>query len=155
LSEVIDTNGRVLMSAPGLGKEAGRLRVLDARGRLKVALTADAIDSESASDSWVLVADGAGGAAWEAVPGGSAPGPHDMLTGHTYSGGAALDVFETEPLPAEDPLWGMNNVIITPHMAGSAGPVYPGRKVDISLDNLFRYLEGQPLRNVVDKKEWH
>ena len=68
--------------------------------------------------------------------------------------GAALDVFEAEPLPADHALWGARNVVITPHMA-SEGEIYKARRVDVFADNLARYLDGRPLRNVVDKAEWH
>jgi phosphoglycerate dehydrogenase-like enzyme len=65
--------------------------------------------------------------------------------------GAGLDVFETEPLPAESPLWGMSNTIITAHYAGRT-PHYIDRAMSIFLDNLERYINGQPLFNVVDKE---
>jgi len=65
--------------------------------------------------------------------------------------GVALDVFEQEPLPNSSPLWTMPNVLITSHYAG-ASPRYHERAVDIFLDNLQRYQNGQPLRNVVDKQ---
>ena len=65
--------------------------------------------------------------------------------------GAGLDVFETEPLPEDSPLWGMDNVIITAHYAG-ANPYYTERAMAIFLDNLERYRAGEPLRNVVDKR---
>jgi phosphoglycerate dehydrogenase-like enzyme len=68
--------------------------------------------------------------------------------------GAGLDVFEIEPLPADHPLWGMENVIITPHMASSTD-IYQARRVDRFLDNLSRYLQGKPLQSVVDKEDWH
>ena len=64
--------------------------------------------------------------------------------------GAGLDVFETEPLPADSPLWDMENVIITAHYAGH-GPHYHERASAIFLDNLARYLRGEALRNVVDR----
>lgn len=63
--------------------------------------------------------------------------------------GAALDVFETEPLPTESPLWGMPNVIISPHNAG-ASPRSLQRTLDLFLENLHRFLAGEPLKNVVD-----
>ncbi len=65
--------------------------------------------------------------------------------------GAGLDVFETEPLPQDSPLWDMENVIITPHYAGLT-PHYHERAMAIFLDNLRRYMAGEPLRNVVDKR---
>lgn len=65
--------------------------------------------------------------------------------------GAGLDVFETEPLPEESPLWRMENVIITAHYAGST-PHYTERVMEIFLDNLRRYLKDEPMRNVVDKE---
>lgn len=64
--------------------------------------------------------------------------------------GAGLDVFEKEPLPADSPLWQMDNVIITAHYAG-ATPHYNERALALFLDNLRRYVAGEPLRNVVDK----
>jgi phosphoglycerate dehydrogenase-like enzyme len=65
--------------------------------------------------------------------------------------GAGLDVFETEPLPDDSPLWDMENVLVTGHYAG-ATPHYDERAMAIFVDNLRRYKAGQPLRNVVDKK---
>jgi phosphoglycerate dehydrogenase-like enzyme len=69
-----------------------------------------------------------------------------LETGHL--GGAGLDVFETEPLPAESPLWSLPNVIVTPHNSGDT----PGnlvRATAIFLDNLARERRGAPLRNEV------
>ena len=68
-------------------------------------------------------------------------------------GGAGLDVFETEPLPADHPLWGMENVIITPHTAG-AGPHTTDRRVEVVTGNLRRFVTGEPVRNIVDKNRW-
>ncbi len=67
--------------------------------------------------------------------------------------GAGLDVFEVEPLPADHPLWRMENVIITPHCA-AASPRVPERHLETLLDNLHRFVAGQPLRTVVDKTQW-
>ncbi len=67
--------------------------------------------------------------------------------------GAGLDVFEVEPLPPQHPLWGMENVLITPHCA-AASPRVPERHLEVLLDNLRRFVAGQPLRNVVDKRRW-
>lgn len=69
--------------------------------------------------------------------------------------GAGLDVFEIEPLPTDHPLWDMENVIITPHMAsGTGSPHIADRRIDLLCDNLRRYRAGEPLRNVVDKRRW-
>jgi phosphoglycerate dehydrogenase-like enzyme len=67
--------------------------------------------------------------------------------------GAGLDVFEVEPLPAGHPLWRMENVIITPHCA-AASPRVPERHLETLLDNVRRFVAGEPLRNVVDKRRW-
>lgn len=63
--------------------------------------------------------------------------------------GAALDVFQTEPLPADHPLWGFDNVIVTPHCSS----VYPGwekTSVRMFAENLHRYRRAEDLKNVVD-----
>ena len=67
--------------------------------------------------------------------------------------GAALDVYEQEPLPADHPLWTMPNVLMTPHMAGY-GPYLDDRRYQIMIDNCRAFLDGKPLRNVVDKASW-
>ena len=64
--------------------------------------------------------------------------------------GAGLDVFEQEPLPADSPLWDMENVIITTHAGGSSS--YRQRRLaDFFCQNLDRYLAGKPLLNEVDR----
>lgn len=65
--------------------------------------------------------------------------------------GAGLDVFEQEPLPPDSPFWSMPNVLITAHYAGST-PRYHERAMAIFLDNLRRYVAGESLRNVIDKR---
>ncbi len=63
--------------------------------------------------------------------------------------GAALDVFATEPLPADHALWGMENVILTPHCSS----VYDGwemKSAAMFAENLGRYRRGQPLENIVE-----
>ncbi|HSH42753.1 MAG TPA: D-2-hydroxyacid dehydrogenase [Arenicellales bacterium] len=65
--------------------------------------------------------------------------------------GAALDVFAEEPLPESSPLWEMDNVIVSPHMSGDVHESVPAL-VEQFVDNLRRYLDGQPLLNVVDKQ---
>jgi phosphoglycerate dehydrogenase-like enzyme len=56
--------------------------------------------------------------------------------------GAALDVYEQEPLPREHPLWGMPNVLLTPHMAGH-GPYLDERRFEIMADNCRAFAAGQ------------
>lgn len=65
-------------------------------------------------------------------------------------GGAALDVTEPEPLPADSPLWDVPNLIITPHISGGWWvPENYERIFDIVLDNLGRYMRGEPFKNKV------
>lgn len=63
--------------------------------------------------------------------------------------GAALDVFASEPLPIDNPLWQLANVVLSPHTAGLTDDE-DRRIVELFRDNLERYLSGRPLRNVVD-----
>jgi phosphoglycerate dehydrogenase-like enzyme len=65
--------------------------------------------------------------------------------------GAALDVFEEEPLPATSPLWQMDNVIISPHISGNMAR-YHDKAAALFAENLQRYLEHQPLLNRLDRK---
>ena len=65
--------------------------------------------------------------------------------------GAGLDVTETEPLPADSPLWDVPNLILTPHVAGASGPK-ERRCVEILRENLVRYAAGDELVNLVDKR---
>lgn len=67
--------------------------------------------------------------------------------------GAGLDVFEIEPLPADHPLWRMESVIITPHVAG-ASPRIAERHLGVLLENVRRFVAGEPLVNVADKARW-
>lgn len=68
--------------------------------------------------------------------------------------GAALDVYETEPLPAGHPLWDMENVILTPHIAGNC-TLIANRHLAVVTENLRRFLGGRPLQNVVRKRDWY
>jgi len=64
-------------------------------------------------------------------------------------GGAILDVFDTEPLPPDHPLWAQDNVVVTPHISG---PSTTREIAPIFADNLRRYLAGRPLRHLVDRR---
>nr|WP_027928536.1 D-2-hydroxyacid dehydrogenase [Amycolatopsis benzoatilytica] len=65
--------------------------------------------------------------------------------------GAALDVFETEPLPAESPLWTMSGVLLSPHMSGDFVG-WRATLVEVFAANFRRWVAGEPLWNVVDKR---
>jgi len=67
--------------------------------------------------------------------------------------GAALDVFEVEPLPADHPLWGLPDVILTPHTAGYSTAIAP-RHLAVLVGNVRRFGRGEPLANIVDKALW-
>jgi phosphoglycerate dehydrogenase-like enzyme len=67
-----------------------------------------------------------------------------------WIGGAGLDVFEQEPLPADSPLWNLENVLISPHVSGFS-PHYDERAAALFGQNLARYLNGEPLLNTIDK----
>ena len=64
-------------------------------------------------------------------------------------GGAALDTWVTEPLPADHRAWDIPNVIVSPHRSGSSS-AGQGRGLDLFADNVRRFIAGEPLRNVVD-----
>jgi len=64
--------------------------------------------------------------------------------------GAGLDVFEEEPLPEGSELWGLENVILSPHISGGT-EIYNKRATDIFRENLRRYLAGEPLINLADR----
>jgi phosphoglycerate dehydrogenase-like enzyme len=65
-------------------------------------------------------------------------------------GGAALDVFETEPLPKDSPLWTFDNVILTPHVSNSS-PKVRERSLALVTENVRRFKAGEPMLNVVDR----
>lgn len=67
--------------------------------------------------------------------------------------GAALDVYEEEPLPAHHPLWRLPNVLLTPHVGGE-GPYLDERRKAILGENCRRFAAGEPLLNLVDKAQW-
>ena len=68
--------------------------------------------------------------------------------------GAALDVFKTEPLPAESPLWKTKNLLITPHVAGNLTLEHTlDMNVSMFCEDLLLYASGQPLKHEVDRKK--
>ncbi|MBP3041618.1 D-2-hydroxyacid dehydrogenase [Bacillaceae bacterium Marseille-Q3522] len=71
---------------------------------------------------------------------------------NNHLGGAALDVFEVEPLPTYHPLWELDNVIISPHNAFFS-PKHSERIMDLFLENVKRFSAGKPLLNVIDKEK--
>ena len=66
--------------------------------------------------------------------------------------GAALDVFEVEPLPEESPLWDLDNVIISAHTTDVVPDLINAAQTDLFCENLRRYLAGEELINVLDKR---
>lgn len=73
-----------------------------------------------------------------------------LRSGHLS--GAALDVFEEEPLPGENPLWGMQNVIVSPHSTDNVPGLTNRLLTDLFCENLRRYLDGEPLKNELNKR---
>ena len=69
-------------------------------------------------------------------------------------GGAGLDVYEIEPLPADHPLWDAPNTILTPHVAAEEGRHLGERRYEVISDNMRRFEAGELLRNTVDKANW-
>jgi phosphoglycerate dehydrogenase-like enzyme len=76
----------------------------------------------------------------------------NLRSGHLS--GAFLDVFQTEPLPADNPLWEMPNVLVSPHSASTVERENE-RLTELFCDNIGRYLRGEPLRNVFDRKRMY
>ncbi|MEM6941325.1 MAG: D-2-hydroxyacid dehydrogenase [Pseudomonadota bacterium] len=68
---------------------------------------------------------------------------------NAHIAGAALDVFETEPLPADSPFWDLDNTLISPHCS-SVSEDWETASFDLFLQNLGRWMAGEPLRNIVD-----
>jgi len=65
--------------------------------------------------------------------------------------GAALDVFDKEPLPEGHPFYSLDNVLLSPHSADHT-PGWTGRSMQLFIDNFLRFAQGEPLQNLVDKK---
>jgi hypothetical protein len=77
------------------------------------------------------------------------PGP--ALAGLCRLTGTGLDVLDPEPLPADPPLWALDNVIISPHRSGQR-PHSAARFPEILLRNLACFLQGAPLHNLADRQ---
>ena len=72
----------------------------------------------------------------------------ELRQGRLYAG---LDVFEEEPIPAEDPLWTCPNLIITPHVAGNTTLPYSVKRIaELFLEDFANYVHGRPLERLVD-----
>jgi phosphoglycerate dehydrogenase-like enzyme len=69
--------------------------------------------------------------------------------------GCGLDVYEQEPLPSDHKLWGLPNVLMTPHIAIADAENIPERRFQIILDNARRFAANDELTNVVDKSKWY
>ena len=65
--------------------------------------------------------------------------------------GAALDVFQEEPLPESSPLWDFENLLVTPHISG-ASRAHLRRAFELFTDNMKRFINNEPLLNIVDKE---
>ena len=74
---------------------------------------------------------------------------------HGEIAGAGLDVYEIEPLPESYPLWQLENVILTPHIAVADAENIPERRFELILENARRLVEGREFVNVVDKEKWY
>ena len=74
---------------------------------------------------------------------------------HGEIAGAALDVYEVEPLPTNHPLWDAPNIIMTPHVAAQGGENIDERRYEIILENMRRFQEKENLLNIVDKANWY
>ena len=80
---------------------------------------------------------------------------YDALTellDRQHISGAILDVFDPEPLPADSPLWKVENLIITPHVSADDGNAYVSMTLKVFFENMGRLIRGEPLANVVDVK---
>jgi phosphoglycerate dehydrogenase-like enzyme len=69
--------------------------------------------------------------------------------------GCGLDVYEHEPLPSDHKLWGLPNVLMTPHIAVRHAENVKERRFEVLVENARRFLEGRELHNVVDKQKWY
>ena len=87
--------------------------------------------------------------------GRSATVDYDALAANLRAGrlgGAVLDVFDPEPLPPGSPIWGIPNLVVTPHVSADDGHSYVALTLELVFRNLERLLDGRPLVNVVQPK---
>ena len=68
--------------------------------------------------------------------------------------GCGLDVYETEPLPSDHKLWGLDNVLMTPHIAVADAENLSERRYQILIENARLFLDNDELNNIVDKEKW-
>jgi len=80
--------------------------------------------------------------------------PNDLVfvDDEKHLAGAGLDVTDPEPLPKGHPLWKFDNVVITPHLAGTSDRFHT-RQLEVFKENLRRFSENRPLIHVVDKQK--
>jgi phosphoglycerate dehydrogenase-like enzyme len=141
-----------MVGRPGQGTARGSDRLAEVAGDVDILVLALPLTAETTGLVDAVVLDALGPAGFLVNIGRGRSVVEADLTGALRSGaiaGAALDVFETEPLPADSPLWSLPSVLVSPHMSGD----YTGFEADmmrIFAGNLHRWLAGHPLRNVVD-----
>lgn len=131
LDEILPETDLLVMSLPGTADSAG---LMDGRRLSLLPKTAYLVNvgRGSAVDEKALL---------------------ELMAGGHLSG-AALDVFQTEPLPPESPLWDCPRILITPHVAGNMTLGYTvDRIVALFLENFERYCEGKPLLRVVEREK--
>ena len=78
----------------------------------------------------------------------------DAIAGGVIAG-CGLDVFEEEPLPSDHKLWGLPNVLMTPHVAVRDAGNISERRFEVLIDNARRFLRNELLNNIVDKSKWY
>ena len=66
--------------------------------------------------------------------------------------GVVLDVFDSEPLPPESPLWAAPSVILTPHVSSDDEDNYGPLTIDLGFENIASWVAGKPFRNIIDRK---
>jgi phosphoglycerate dehydrogenase-like enzyme len=152
LGMTVEAVGRSERDDPILGRVSGPDRFHDALARADVVVDALPMTPETRDmfDGPAFAAMRPGTRFINVGRGGTVDEPALVDTlerGHL--GGAALDVFATEPLPAEHPFWSLPNVIVSPHACGDVDG-WEDAVVAVFVDNLERFARREPLRNLVD-----